>query len=240
MVKGVQTIALIAPVATTNAIFSWRRANRGLDNIGEHPVYGAMNLDIAAGQVLKGTRAALCATPALEQELGSALNGMAQSSKVMNGFSKIINFTADNINPIICVTSGFKVLGAEKGKKLDTAAGESLALLSMFGFEGAAKSILGMPAIKRVDGKTVKITREALYKKVPVLAKWVQSFENYCSKTKLFNKIPLSGLPGIICGVLFVAASICGYNLGAKVANRIINGKPEERANVKPAVVYAI
>ena len=233
MTSGVQAIALIAPVVTTNTIFSMRRANRGLDNIGEHPMYGAMNLDIAAGQILKGTRAALTSNPVLEHEIGTALNGVANSSKFMKGVSKVLNFTADNINPIICVTGGLKVLGSDD--KLDTAARETLSLSTMFAFEGAAKSILGMPAIKRVNGKTVKIAREALYKKSPFITKQIEAFEDYCAVKKLFNKIPLNGLPGILKGVGFVLASIYGYKLGAKIASKIIDGKQEEKTTTAAA-----
>ena len=56
MPAGLSSIALFTPIIASNAIFSARRASRGVEAIDEKPIYGAMNMNIAAGQVFKGLK----------------------------------------------------------------------------------------------------------------------------------------------------------------------------------------
>ena len=57
MTSGLSSIALFAPAIASNAVFSFRRASRGVDAIDENPIYGMMNMDIAAAQTLKAAKA---------------------------------------------------------------------------------------------------------------------------------------------------------------------------------------
>ena len=79
---GISTVALCcAPIAASNAVFSFRRASRGLDAIAEQPLYGAMNLDIAAGQTLKGTKAVTTMAQAADPTLAQTAQSAADSIK---------------------------------------------------------------------------------------------------------------------------------------------------------------
>lgn len=224
MSAGLQAVALLTPVVTTNAIFSARRASKGIDALDDNPVYGAMNIDIAGGQVLKGSRAAMSFNPAIEEGVHASFKGLTEGSKLVKGVSKVLNVTADYINPVICLTSGVKVMSSED--KIDTAAREALSLTTMFAAEGAAKRILGMPMTKMVNGKTLSVQREAL----PFIEKQLGALNDYCATKKLFNKIPLKGVPGIIKGLGFVLASIYGYKLGSWAADKILGETSAEVA----------
>ena len=220
MVAGIEAAALLTPVITTNLVFSARRATKGINAMDENPAYGIMNMDIAAAQVLKGTRAAICFNPEIEKSVTESVKGVTNASKFAKGAYNILNLTADYINPVICLTSGIKVLGSDD--KIDTAAREALALSAMFAGEGAAKRILGMPITKVINGKHTSIPREALYKEISFLKNYIEKFENACTEKVLFNKIPLKGIPGVIKGILFVLASVFGYKFGTAVANKLL------------------
>ena len=224
--SGISAIALTcAPVVASNAIFSARRLDRGLDAIGENPLYGTMNFDIAAGQTLKGTQAATTLASATNKELAQTFQGATEAikkasegSKFLNGAGKVLKFTADNINPIICVTSGVKVLGSED--KIDTAAREVIALPTMFAAEKLARKAFGMPTFSK--GKAVN--QKAFFENQ------IKTFDDFCQRNKLFDKISLKYVPGVTKGLLFVGSSIAGYKLGNKVADCFL-GKKEEKAN---------
>ncbi len=220
MASGVSTIALTLPIIASNAIFSCRRAAKGFNALDEHPVYGAMNMDIAAGQVLKGVRVAEGLAPGVSAVASSSgiFNTLAESGKAIKALSKFVDFTSKNINPIICVTSGVKVLGSDD--KVNTAAKEALALTTMFASEGAAKAILAMPIVKN-GGKAVSHNGIAR----SFVAKQIEALEETCATKKLFDKIPLNGMPSALKGVFFVLASIYGYKLGAYVAEKVTGYK---------------
>lgn len=234
MSAGISALAMM-PLVATNTVFSARRASKGVDTFAENPVYGSMNLTIAGGQTLKGARAVESVASVAAKEtantvntIGNVAKDIAKTSKFMSGFGKVIDFTSNHINPIICLTSGFNVMTSED--KWDTAARESIHLLTMFGFEGAANAIMGMPSIKKVNGVIKKEVTSGLYEKVPFIKNYVDDFVNYCNTTKIFNKYSLNCLPGILKGLAFVAASIGGYTLGQCISNAIL-GKPEEKSN---------
>ena len=235
MTSPVASIALFTPVVASNAIFSFRRASRGVDAIEENPMYAAMNMDIAAAQVTKGARAAKALSIVAEDgskealELASnvtsgaaekikATTNMSKGAKFLKGAQKVINFTADNINPVICVTSGIKVLGSDD--KVDEGARESIRLGSMFGAEALTKRIVGMPYTKKINGKNVTFKREGLgekfYKEV-FSSKQKEAIEQ-AAKTKAIVKY----LPSTAKGLLFVGASIGGYKLGDKIAESFL------------------
>lgn len=234
MTAGVQTIALFAPIVASNAIFSARRASRGANAMGDNPVYGAMNMDIAAGQTLKGVKAAkeVAAVSSTEAKMvaegaSEAIKNLSKTNKFVDGVGKIVNFTANNINPIICATSAIKVLFGSDDK-WDAAARETIALGSMFAAERAAKSFLGMPYTKKEGGKSVTYLREAAYNKNPFLKQQAAAMKDYCATKKLFNKVSLNFVPGTLKGLGFVSASIAGYKLGSIVADSILGAKKSE------------
>ena len=224
---SVSSLALFTPLVASNAIFSARRASRGVDAMDENPVLGTMNMTIAGAQVLKGVKASAEAARLTSPECNTIIDGTANYIKKLSDKSKIVkyggkalNFVADNINPIICVAGGVKVLGSDD--KADAAIREGLALTTMFIAEDAYKYFTGMP--KTVDGKIVNTTGS--YKKIsPFLAKQAEAFKDVCATKKLFNKISLKTLPGLAKGFGFALASILGYKLGSCTSNLFL-GKP--------------
>ena len=227
MTAGLSSIALFAPAIASNAVFSFRRASKGVNAIDENPIYGMMNMDLAAGQTLKAAKATVDMIQASDKAAGETFKGaeqaiknMANEGKFLKGVGKVVRFTADNINPIICATSGVKVLYSDD--KTDALAREALALTTMFAAEGAAKKFLGMPVTKKLNGQRVTMARESLYSKNPFLNKQALALKDYCSVNKLFNKISLKPLPGLIKGLCFVAASITGYQSGSWVADKLL------------------
>jgi hypothetical protein len=256
MPSGIQSIALFSPVVATNAVFSYRRGKKGVTEMGNNPVYGAMNLDIAAGQTLKGARAVKGIAIAngeesklLAEGASEAIKDLSQTNKFVKGASKVINYTADHINPIICLTSSIKVLGADDKK--DEAIREGLAVTTMLaGTEPLAKKFLGLTKTELVNYKEVEksflgfkyktkvggekkvIQPKGLYKELynyfPKLETQVNNFKNYCNNKTFFgDKKLLKGVPGGIKGLLFVCASIFGYQLGEGVANCILGERKQ-------------
>ena len=95
----------------------------------------------------------------------------------------------------------------------------------MFGSEKAMKSFAGMPYTERINGKIVTKTREGYYKKL-FSKKQLDAIKDF-SKTKKFFKYA----PGLK-GLLFVGASITGYQVGEKLSDLILGKKPvKEKAN---------
>ncbi len=230
----IEKLALFAPVVASSSIFAARRVGRGIDAMDDHhPLYGAANMVIAGGQTLKGIRAAQGLTETAHitsasdsiNAMSNAFKGLSESSKFFKFFSKLLNFASNNVNPLICGASAIKVIGSDD--KADTASREILGLATMFGFENAAKRILGMPYKGiHLDGTSEMVAREALYHKSPFIEKQVKALEDYCRTKKLFNKISLTSVPGVLKGIFFVCASIAGYKIGGKIAS-ILLGKEE-------------
>lgn len=223
-------ITSFMPSIVSSGIFSSRRANSGADALSEtNPFVAAMNMDIAGGQVLnaaKGVSAiAKESTNALAAGFTSAeesIKAIAKGDKVLNGVGKVLNFTSNYINPLIMATGAVKVLTADDKK--EAAIRETLGLGTMFTAEAAAKRIIGMPVIKKIDGKRVAVAREALYKRNPFVEKQVSALKDYCATKTFFNK-SLKFLPGMLKGIGFVCASIGGYKLGTVLADAIIGNK---------------
>lgn len=221
MPAGLSSIALLTPIIASNAIFSARRASRGVEAIDEKPIYGAMNMNIAAGQVFKGLKAtqalAAAADPIIAEEL-SSFGKVLKSNNMLKCVGKVVDFTANNINPLIVATSGIKVLGSED--KVDVAAREALALTTMFSAEAAAKKVLGMPKI--VNNKFIKGTSVFDKEEYKTVKKVVEKLNEKCDRVICNGKISLKGVPGALKGLAFVGASILGYKLGNAVADSIL------------------
>ena len=213
-------LAAISPI-TSSVIFSTRRANNGVEALNaSNPLVGAMNLDIAGGQITNAAKGV--ADIARESKLTIAseilsaeesIKALSKTDKVVKGIGKVLNFTANNINPLICATGAVKVACSDN--KIDTAITEGAAIGTMLGItEPLAKKVLGL-------GKH----KEGLYKQNPFLEKQACAIKDYCETKKLFNKVSIKALPGICKGLGFVAASIGGYQLGNAVGESIVEFK---------------
>lgn len=223
----IEALAISAPIVASNAVFSLRRASKGADAMASNPLYGVANMDIAAGQTFKGVNAAKEVAQAAGVDTKFLTEGAGEaikSSKVIGGIGKVIDFTANNINPIICATSALKVLCGEEDKG-DAAFREGVSLGTMFASEHVAKNFLGMPYVKKENGKKVSYKRNAGYKKIDFLNKQAEALKDFCETKKAFNKVSLRFVPGALKGLGFVCASIAGYQLGNAIANGILGTK---------------
>ena len=224
MTAGIASIALFAPVVASNAVFSARRFSRGVESMDSNPLFGLANMDIAAGQVLKGGRAVKAIAQSMEPVSQIATQGSAEvikeastMSKALKAAGNVVKFTADNINPIIVGAGVLKVAGAKD--KVDEAGRESLRLGTMFACEAATKRLVGMPFAEKVGEKTVQRTREALCLQL-FSDKQKSAIEDFI-KTKKGMKYLVGGGKGL----LFVGGSILGYKLGDILANQILGEK---------------
>jgi len=253
----------IMPLVFSNGTFCTRRTQSGADALSSgNPFVGIMNMDIAAGQISK---AAECISDIAKESKSTLATGitsaeesikaLSKGDKVLSGVGKIMNFTADHINPLICATGAVKVLTSDD--KEDAAIREGLGLGMMFTSEGLAKKTLGMPKTTKYDAKTMKIKNDGIYQlkngKEKLLAatgkynitdgkRLVISRDGIFSKRNPFlekqsnaiNDIRNTSafvnkltklIPGVAKGFGFVCASIGGYKLGTAIANEIINVK---------------
>lgn len=221
-------ISAFMPSITSSGIFSSRRANSGVDAMAaNNPFVGAMNLDIAGGQVLNAAKGAANIAKESKNSVAAgiisaeeSIKTMAKGDKVLRGIGKVMNFTANNINPIICATGALKVVCSDD--KVDAGIREGMALTTMFGAEALAKRVFGMPKIQNIDGKRVAVAREGWYKKNPFAEKQAAAFKDYCQTAKICNK-SLKFLPGMTKGLGFALASIFGYKLGLSAADMILD-----------------
>lgn len=236
---GIASIALFAPVIASNAIFSARRASRGVEYIDENPLFAAANFDLAAGQVTKGGRAAkailLATEPASAIASKGAKNMIQTTSQVGKFFTgigevlaKVINFTADHINPVIIGGSLLKIVGSEK--KAETFGTEAPGVTCMFVTETAAKSFFGLPDFgKNSKGEMVAKPNEAKCK--VVMDKIFTKEQNKAIEDFITTRKNMKYVVGGAKGLLFVGASIGGYQLGEKIAKTIIENSKNTDSN---------
>ena len=153
MTGAISHIALYAPVAASSSIFAFRRAERGIDNMEDKPIFATANLLIAGGQTFKGINAAkqialVDKEPLLSEGAVKRLEGMKKSvssNKILNCFGKIFETISKCVNGVICLASLVKVL--ESDDKADAATREILGLGLMFSCEKGAKKVLGIRKI---------------------------------------------------------------------------------------------
>lgn len=223
---SVTALSLFAPLVASNTIFSARRASRGVEAMENNkPLFGAMNMTIAAAQIFKGVSAGSNAVLAMNPEFTTTvqsatenIKALSEKSKLVKCGGKLIKFVANNINPIICVAGAVKVLGSDD--KVDAAARESLSLTSMFLAEGAYKSLIGMPRVIDGEMKIVGKFSPFIEKQVDAISD-TNVVKNIIGKW--VKKIPaLKTLPGMSRGIGFAIASILGYKLGTVLGNVII------------------
>ena len=225
---------------TKDLVFSTRRADRAISS--DNVAVSIGNADVAAGQVKNAidgvkelSKASNTGCFTNFQGAENAIKMASEGSDFMKGLGKVVNFTADHINPVITAIGGVKVLCAEDKK--EALIDEGCALGTMFAFEGIAKNTLEM-AKKVKDPVTKQVTmvkRNALYKKNPFLKAQSEKIEkaivDYCDTKKLFDTISLKHAPGIIKGLLFVGASIAGYNLGLYIGKKINKSLKENKSD---------
>lgn len=228
----VASISQILPSIVSGTTFCTRRTDRGIH--ADHPVVAAANLTIAGGQLYKAfensTELSKHTTSTLSDFFRGAeerIRSLSKGDKFISGFGKFFKLVGDSVNYFITIAGALKILCADD--KETAAWQEGMGLPMMFLFEHGAKKFLGMSKFKRVNGKSVAIPREALYKEVKVVKDVVEKVVNYCSKTKICGK-SIKHLPSVIKGLAFVGASIMGYRLGSNMGTGIAKMLKENRA----------
>lgn len=135
-------------------------------------------------------------------------------SKALRTIGKGVKFASEHVNPLICLSSGIKV--AMSDDKKTTLIKETGALSGMFLAEKCTKKVLG----GILDSKTLTQFCE----------KGMKAAE--AKGYKAIGKL-IKASPAIVKGGLFVAASISGYNLGLKLAQKIsAKQKTNENENI--------
>lgn len=119
-------------------IFAIRNADKtSSENIGRLPV--------TIGQTASLIKAGAQYNNSVSKTTKTVLNNLkevAKSDKVFNGLGKVVNFAADNINPLIVASSGLTVALADKEDRKKTIITEACCLAGMFTGEGWMKKNL--------------------------------------------------------------------------------------------------
>ncbi len=251
-------ISAFMPSIASNSWFCARRSDSGMEAFANNnPLVAAMNMDIAGAQVLKAG-SGLSEIAKTNNNIASgvvsaeeSIKSLSKANKVVNGVGKVLSYTADHINPIICATGAIKVATADNKK--DAAIEEGAGLGGMFLCEGLAKKGMAMPILSKFDANKMKIEKDGIYKivngekkliakdgqykilngkklvisreggyhKSAFLEKQVNALNDYCATKKVLNK-SIKWVPGTLQGLAFACASIGGYKLGTAIANNLI------------------
>ncbi len=185
-----------SPIST--GIFAFRsadKASKGDD--GRAVVAGCQGAGLV-GDVfgrIKHYDTALCNTA---RSAASVFSDLSKTNKVFEVGGKVVKFGMNNVNPIICASSAYKVLRSDD--KLETGVKETMALTTMFAAENLVKMNYEAVANSGAMNKLNKLVKESDNLK-PILG--------YIAKNKLGGKLGLATK-----GVALVAGSIAGYNLG--------------------------
>lgn len=208
---------MFSPVAST--IFAYRRADK------------TKNGDVGSGVVAVGQCTGVMqeiskldnAFAATAKSAVSVFEGLAKSSKVIDYAGRCLQFTANNVNPLICGAGALKV--ATSDDKVHTGVTELAALSTMFLGEGMIKKPL-----------------ETLFSEKKVLEAGKK-----CSDVTLLKPLAnvlkdakISGRVGaVLKGLGFAGTSIAAYMVGRKFglcyADNINSrlGRPNEKINQK-------
>ena len=193
---------------TKNAIFSKRRLDKAVNgDIGSYAV--------ATGQIKNGVQA----IAKFDNMVGhaastatSALDAGAKASGALGYAVKGVNWAARNVNPLICVTSGIRVLRADDKKA--EAINQAYGLAGMFAFEKTSKLFLTSEG----RDKLVKygFGKDGISKKLMNAFSHLDKLSCAAGASK-WAKI---GIPALKA-VGFVCASIGGWALGSHIAGKI-------------------
>ena len=232
MAAGLSALTAFLPTITSGTVFSMRRTNNAVE--ASNPFVSAMNLDVAGGQVFKaGESVVNVAKEAKGDWAKYALSASENIKNMSGGLLKVAQFTADNINPLICVTSGVKIATADDPTR--TAMEEVPGVVGMlFVTEPMYKKFAGINKTERVNGnlvaKEIDAKNPLYFKNNPFIEKQAAAIYDYCSVRK-----GLKHAPKILKGLGFVAASIFGYKsfkyAGSKCADAILGEAKQTSEN---------
>ncbi len=141
--------------AVSSLIFAYRNVGKTQNGeIGRAPVAAAQGINVLSEvarynkAIAKGTEAAT-----------SMFSNLAKHNKAVDYAVKGVNWATKNVNPLICVSGGIKVLTSDD--KVSSAIKETSALATMFAGERLAKEIL--PKIIKSQGKGGALLKGILF-----------------------------------------------------------------------------
>jgi len=178
-------------------------------------------LPVAIGQARNVVNSVMSFDGALGKTAQGAVDVLSKASKneaLLKYAGKAVNLVGENINPLICLSAGVKVLTSDD--KVSTGIQQASALSAMFAVEKfMSKNLEG--AIKS------SITEIKKLKDKKGLEKTFKNFENFIGKHKLQGK-----LPKVLYGVLFVLGSCGAYGAGEKLGTLVTSGIKNEGGNI--------
>ena len=186
---------MFSPIAST--IFTVRNINKTENGeIGRAPVFIGQAAGVI-GEISKYDNAVAVGT----KNVLSAFSELSKESKVLNYAGKFAKFASENVNPLIAVSGGVKVLMSDD--KQSAAITEASALSAMF---------LGEALVKKN------------YDKIAGISAVKSAMSSKCAKavTDFLQKTKLKGAAGaIVKGVSFVGASIASYEAGHYIGEKL-------------------
>lgn len=189
-------------VTTKAFIFGGRSLDKAETN-GD-PVRGL----IACGQIFNAAKSAEKLDGTIGQSAKTAVDAfksLSKSDKLFGYAGKALKIVGDNINPLICISSGIDVLTSED--KTSAFITNGCALSSMFAVEHLMKKHLDdIPKMECMKGITEKVLKFS---------------EGSSAKGKI---------PSIIHGVAFVIGSCTAYSVGQKFGELLVGPKAEQKS----------
>jgi len=153
-----------------------------------------------------------------------AFNLASKNEALLKYAGKAINSVGENINPLICVSSGFKVLNSDEPASAFVQ--QSSALAGMFTVEHLMKKHLE-------NGITKSIEKISALKDKKGFEKIFKTAADFIEKHKLQGKLPKA-----LYGALFVVGSCTAYTMGEKFGNLLTSeikkeGRKEDKKENK-------
>lgn len=204
---------MFSPIAST--IFTYRNFEKTENGeIGRAPVFIGQAAGVLSEVAKYDNALAVGAKNVL-----SIFSDLAEGNKALTYAGKFAKFASENVNPLIAVSGGVKVLMSED--KQSTAITEASALAAMFTGEGLVKSNYD----KIVNSNKMKSFLNAKHIK-PIV--------------EFLEKKNIRGVTGsILKGILFVAASMSSYEIGHiagdKLAKQVKKYQVDDNTTVQEA-----
>ena len=198
---------MFSPVAST--IFTFRNIDKTENGeIGRAPVALGQAVGVL-GEISKYDNAAAMTA----KNMLSVFSDLSKENKVMNYAGKFAKFASNNVNPLIALSGGVKVLMSDD--KQSAAITEGTALAAMFGGEGLVKKHYD----KIIDSQKVQNLLKAASKQ-----KYLKPAFDFLQKKNW------GGATGaVIKGLLFLAASMTSYEIGHIEVDKTEKNKKKQK-----------
>lgn len=192
-----------SPVST--GIFAFRSADKASHGDDSRAVIAGCQSINFGKDVLSSVFKADSAVAKTARSAASVFSDLAKESKAFEYAGKAVKWGCDNVNPLICVSSGIKVLRSDD--KVGSGITETAALATMFAGENIVKANYDALANSKYAKEAAEAVKDIKALK-PVL--------KYVSEHKLGGKIGM-----VSKGLALVGGSIASYNIGEYIGKDI-------------------